>query len=202
MIDARSAVESVMNERGRLRSSHEMLHAALENEGRDATYVPFYIAVANFMEASMGRLDSQDVEMLTRLSNALDGGTEEEQAVIKEVHRRLNGNREHLARFLACRTELVERPDDPDTIKEFETVSEAYIDYIHNDMGHHAPSTDIARRVFQEEDWINIADLDDDYFARERKLYSKLLDSRPDSVPLGLAADEYVELYRSDKGLD
>jgi hypothetical protein len=67
-------------------------------------------------------------------------------------------------------------------------------------MGHHAPSTDMARKLFEEADWIEIADIDADYFATEKLLYRDLLETRPDSVPLGLAAEEYVEQYRRDKG--
>jgi hypothetical protein len=198
---ARAAVESVMGERGRLRSSHEMLKAALDNEQRGPDYVPFYIAVANFMEASMGRLDSQDIKMLTRLRDRLGHPSDEEEAIIAEVHRRLDGNREHLQKFLACRDALIDDGPEPTAIKHFEEVSDAYIDYIHNEMGHHAPSTDIARRIFETEDWLDIADLDSEYFAREQKLYTELMEKRPDCVPLGLAAEEYVEMYRSDKSI-
>ena len=67
-------------------------------------------------------------------------------------------------------------------------------------MGHHAPSTDLARRLFDESDWIEIADIDESYFARERELYDAVLDSRPDSVPLGQSATEYIEQYRRDRG--
>ena len=202
MTDSRSAIESLMGERGRLRTSHEMLKAAMETEPRDPSFVPFYIAVANYMEASMGRLNSQDVKMLARLAEKLGDATPEEEEILAEVHRRLDGNNEHLKKFLACRTALAADNTDADTMTEFESISEAYIDYIHNRMGHHAPSTDIARRLFEETDWIDIADLDDDYFAAEKLLYSELLDTRPDSVPLGMGAEEYVEAYRRDKGLN
>ena len=201
MPNSQSAIESLMGERGRLRTSHEMLKAALETETHDPSFVPFYIAVANYMEASMGRLDSQDVKMLGRLAEKLGDATAEEEEILAEVHRRLDGNREHLEKFLACRTAL-EASGADNTIADFESTSEAYIDYIHNRMGHHAPSTDIARKLFEEADWVNIADLDDDYFAKEKDLYREMLDSRPESVPLGMAAEEYVAKYRSDKSLD
>jgi hypothetical protein len=199
---AREAVESLMGERGRLRSSHEMLKAALENEERGPDYAPFYIAVANFMEASMGRLDSQDIKMLSRLRDRLGQPSDEEEAIIAEVHRRLDGNREHLQKFLSCRDALADNGSDAAALERFEETSNAYIDYIHNEMGHHAASTDIARRIFETEDWLDIADLDPEYFAHEKKLYAALMDQRPDSVPLGLAAEEYVEMHRSDKAID
>ncbi len=152
------------------------------------------------MEAGMGRLDAQDVKMLARLTEKLGTPAPEEQEVIDEVYRRLDGNREHLAKYLACRDALSADPNDEVSIADYETVSASYIDYIHNDMGHHAPSTDLARQLFTEADWEEIADIDAEYFERERNLYHELLDVRPDTVPLGMAAEEYVEQYRRDRG--
>ncbi len=202
MTDSQTAIASLMGERGRLRTAHEMLKASLASDGRDASFVPFYIAVADYMQASMGRLDSQDVKMLGRLAGKLGKPTPAEEEIIAEVHRRLDGNRGHLRKFLVCRTRLEADPADPAAIEAFESTSTAYIDYIHNRMGHHAPSTDMARRLFAEADWVEIAAIDPAYFAREKRLYARVLDTRPKCVPLGLAAEEYVRRYRSDKGLD
>jgi hypothetical protein len=200
MDNTKSAIESLMGERGRLRTTHEMLKAALEIASRDASFAPFYIAVGHYMEASMGRLNSQDVKMLARLGEKLGVADPEEEEVIAEVHRRLDGNREHLKKFLDCTAALEASPKDTSAISAYETTSAAYIDYIHNRMGHHAPSTDLARRLFDESDWIEIADIDENYFTRERELYDAVFDTRPDSVPLGQSATEYVEEYRRDKG--
>jgi hypothetical protein len=200
MDNTKSAIESLMGERGRLRTTHEMLKAALEIASRDASFAPFYIAVGHYMEASMGRLNSQDVKMLARLGEKLGVADPEEEEIIAEVHRRLDGNREHLEKFLACTAALDADREDAAAIEAYETTSAAYIDYIHNRMGHHAPSTDLARRLFAESDWIEIADIDESYFTRERELYDAVFDTRPDSVPLGQSATEYVEEYRRDKG--
>jgi len=200
MANSKSAIESLMGERGRLRTSHEMLKAALELADRGAEFVPFYIAVANYMEGSMGRLDAQDVKMLARLTEKLGDATPEEKEIVAEVHRRLEGNREHLKKFLACRDALAADESDPVSVADFESTSNAYIDYIHNRMGHHAPSTDIARQLFEESDWVEIADIDPAYFSEEAKLYLSLLAVRPDSVPLGKDAEQYVAEYRRDRG--
>lgn len=200
MDNTKSAIESLMGERGRLRTTHEMLKAALEVGSRGATFTPFYIAVARYMEASMGRLDTQDVKMLARLGEKLGVTNADEEEIIAEVHRRLDGNREHLKKFLAHAAALDANPEDAAAIETYEATSAAYIDYIHNRMGHHAPSTDLARRLFTESDWVEIADMDASYFAAERELYTAVLDSRPDDVPLGQSATEYVEKYRKEKG--
>lgn len=200
MTDTKSAIESLMGERGRLRTTHEMLKAALDTEPRDASFVPFYIAVANYMEASMGRLNTQDVKMLARLGEKLGVANPEDAEIIAEVHRRLDGNREHLQRFLACRTAIDSNNAGRKAVEAFESASLAYIDYIHNRMGHHAPSTDLARKLFGEADWVEIADIDEAYFAGEKALYAAVFDTRPENVPLGQAAEEYVADYRRDTG--
>jgi hypothetical protein len=192
------AIESIMNERGRLRTAHEMLKSALEVDGRDESFAPFYLAVADYMEISMGRLHDQDIKMLAKLSEALAPLDPESEEIIAEVHRRLAGNQAHLAKFLACRSAL--QQDGMSAFEQFEEVSAAYIDYIHNRMGHHAPSTDLARQRFTENDWVEIADIDEPYFVKERALYESVLQTRPAVVPLGQAATEYVAQYRRDKG--
>ena len=195
----KTAIESLMGERGHLRTSHEMLKAALEIEPRDDSFVPFYIATANYMESGMGRLNAQDVRMLSRLAEKLGNMTADEEEIIAEVHRRLDGNRDHLKKFLACRDALVADETDQTNIANFESVSNAYIDYIHNRMGHHAPSTDIALKLFDDKDWDDIADVDPEYFSGAQKLYVAQLAVRPDSVPLGKEAETYVAEYRRDR---
>jgi hypothetical protein len=194
----KSAIESLMHERGRLRTAHEMLNAALAEEVRDEAFLPFYIAVADYMEASMGRLHDQDIKMLQRLGEVVDPTDSDAKEIIAEVHRRLDGNQEHLRNFLACRTEL--QSDGTSAVDKFEAVSRDYIDFIHNRMGHHAPSTDLARKIFVEDDWVAIADIDQRYFRKEEALYESVLQTRPGNVPLGQGAAEHVAQYRRDNG--
>lgn len=138
--------------------------------------------------------------MLARLGEKLGVANPEDAEIIAEVHRRLDGNREHLQRFLTCRTALDANGPDREAVEAFESTSLAYIDYIHNRMGHHAPSTDLARKLFDESDWVEIADIDEAYFAGEKALYAAVLDTRPENVPLGQAAEAYVTDYRRDTG--
>lgn len=191
------AIESIMNERGRLRTAHEMLKAALVVEERDDSFVPFYLAVADYMEASMGRLHDQDLKMLQRLSEAMAPLDSESEEIIDEVYLRLEGNQEHLQKFLACREEL--QKNSASAFKRYEDTSTAYIDFIHNRMGHHAPSTDLARQHFTEDDWIEIADIDESYFIKERALYESVLQTRPSVVPLGQGAAEYIAQHRREE---
>ena len=194
----RPAIESIMNERGRLRTVHEMLKAALETSPRDDSFIPFYIAIADYMEASMGRLHTQDIKMLERLASKIDMNDADNEEIIAEVYRRLDGNQEHLKRYIASKEAL--ESNGADAVTDYENTSQDYIDYIHNRMGHHAPSTDLARQAFTEDDWVDMADIDETYFAKEHALYESVLQTRPEGVPLGKAAEEYIADYRRDKG--
>ncbi len=181
------AIESIRQERGRLRTVHEMLKEALAVSPRDETFIPFYIAIGDYMEASMGRLHIQDINMLERLASKIDMDDPENEEIIAEVYRRLDGNQEHLKRYSACKQAL--QSEGAAAVTDYEDASLAYVDYIHNRMGHHAPSTDLARKAFAEEDWVAFADIDETYFAKERALYDSVLQTRPENVPLGQAAE-------------
>lgn len=198
MENQRPAIESIMQERGRLRTVHEMLKEALAVSPRDETFIPFYIAIGDYMEASMGRLHTQDINMLERLASKIDMNDPENEEIIAEVYRRLDGNQEHLKRYSACKQAL--ESEGAEAVSDYEDASLAYVDYIHNRMGHHAPSTDLARKAFTEEDWVAFADIDETYFAKERVLYESVLQTRPEGVPLGQAAEQYVADHRREKG--
>jgi hypothetical protein len=198
MENQKPAIESIMQERGRLRTVHEMLKEALAVSPRDETFIPFYIAIGDYMEASMARLHTQDINMLERLASKIDMNDPENEEIIAEVYRRLDGNQEHLKRYSACKQAL--ESEGAEAVSDYEDASLAYVDYIHNRMGHHAPSTDLARKAFTEDDWVAFADIDEAYFAKERALYESVLQTRPEGVPLGQAAEQYVADYRRDNG--
>jgi hypothetical protein len=55
--------ERVAGERRRLKSVRETLTAAVARKsGGDSAFAPFYVAVADYIETSMGRLHAQDVK--------------------------------------------------------------------------------------------------------------------------------------------
>ncbi|MCZ6517878.1 MAG: hypothetical protein O6763_10360, partial [Gammaproteobacteria bacterium] len=139
-----------------------------------------------------------DINMLERLASKIDMNDPENEEIIAEVYRRLDGNQEHLKRYSACKQAL--QSEGAAAVTDYEDASLAYVDYIHNRMGHHAPSTDLARKAFTDEDWVAFADIDETYFAKERALYDSVLQTRPENVPLGQAAEQYVADYRREKG--
>ena len=170
--------EKVANERRRLKQVRQALSAAIQDgAGDDPSFVPYYIAIANYMEASMGRLHIQDVRMGEMLRERVPA---EQQAALSELDRRLSGNQDHLKTFLATRDALQSR--GVSAIGEFEQASKAYTDYIKAQMGHHGGSTDLAGEYLNQDDWDFMAHTSDEAMAKEQELFDKVFAVQPDSV--------------------
>ncbi len=170
--------EKVANERRRLKQVRQALSAAIqEGAGEDPAFVPYYIAIANYIEASMGRLHIQDVRMGEMLRERVPA---EKQAALSELDRRLGGNQQHLKTFLSARDAL--DSDGVSAIGIFEAASQAYTDYIKSQMGHHGGSTDLAGEYLTQEDWDFMAHTSDEAMANEQDLFDKVFAIQPDSV--------------------
>ncbi len=170
--------ERVANERRRLKEVRQALSASIENgAGEDPAFVPYYIAIANYMEASMGRLHIQDIRMgkMLREKVPLD-----KQAALSELDRRLEGNQKHLKTFLDARDALLS--EGVKAIKRFEDASRDYTNYIKSQMGHHGASTDLAGEYLTQEDWVFMAHASDEATAKEQDLFDKVFAVQPEGV--------------------
>jgi hypothetical protein len=174
--------ERVANERRRLKTVRSALSAALTKGSQgDAAYVPFYAAIADYMEASMHRLHIQDVrmgEMIRSKLGTLDAGA---KAAMAELDERLAGNQRHLQAFLDGATAL--KKQGASAIGKFEQVSRDYTGYITANMGHHGGSTDLAQKLFSLDDWAYMAGITEEETRREQSLFDRVFSS----VPKGLA---------------
>lgn len=172
-----------MGERRRLRSVRQALSAALEQGARgDASYVPFYVAVADYMEAAMHRLHIQDVrmgEMIQAKLGALDPGAAKALGTLDE---RLKGNQRHLANLLSAREQL--RKQGASAIGQFEKVARDYTNYITTNMGHHGASTELAQRLFSTDDWAYMAGITEEETQREQKLHNQVFSAVPKGLQL------------------
>ncbi len=170
--------EKIGNERRRLRKVRQALSAALENtSGGSEEFVPFYIAIANYFEASMGRLHAQDVKMGEMLKEKLGDSDPRVQEALKELDDRLSGNQEHLNNFLQSRQEL--ESSGAGGLENFEKVSRAYTDYITSNMGHHGATTELAGANFSQDDWVYMAGITDADMEREQALFDAVFKTRP-----------------------
>lgn len=176
--------ERVANERRRLKSVREALTTAVgQGAGGDASFVPFYIAVADYIDAAMHRLHIQDVRMgemiRTKLGGVLDARA---QKALGELGERLDGNQRHLQRLLECR-ELLKK-DGAAHLAKFEQVSRDYTDYIKANMGHHGATTDLAQSLFSMDDWAYMAGVTEEETRREQALYDKVFAAVPKALKL------------------
>lgn len=170
--------EKVAGERRRLKSVRETLTTAVARKaGGDPAFVPFYEAVADYIETSMGRLHAQDVkmgDMIRQKLGTLDAGAEK---ALAELDERLAGNQQHLKAFVAAKKSL--RDGGADALARFEAVSAAYTSYIVANMGHHGATTDLAGRLFTTADWDFMAGVTDEETRREQQQYARVFATLP-----------------------
>ena len=172
-----------MGERRRLKSVRQALSAALEQGARgDASYVPFYVAVADYMEAAMHRLHIQDVrmgEMIQAKLSAVDPGATKALGALDE---RLNGNQRHLSNLLNAREQL--KTKGASAVTQFEQVSRDYTNYIMTNMGHHGATTELAQRLFSTDEWAYMAGITEEETQREQKLHDRVFSAVPKGLKL------------------
>lgn len=170
--------ERVAAERRRLRSVRQKLSAAVaQTSGGDDSYVPFYVAVADYIEAAMERLHAQDVKMGDMIRDKVDTIDDSVKQALAELEERLAGNQEHLQRFLEAGESL--KRDGAAAVERFEAVSKAYTDYITANMGHHGGTTDLAGKLFSMDDWEYMAGVSDADMKREQELYDRVDETTP-----------------------
>ena len=173
--------ESIGNERRRLRSVRQKLTAAAElKAGDDESFVPFYIAVTDYLEAAMGRLHAQDIKMGDMIRDKSEQIDETVEKALEELDERLSGNQGHLKKLLEAGTKL--RSAGKVGLEHFETVARAYSDYITANMGHHGATTDLARDLFTLDDWEFMAGITDEETHREGELYDLVTRATPENV--------------------
>ena len=174
--------EFVGVERRHLKAVREHLTAAVTKTSRgDASFVPFYIAIANYMEASMGRLHDQDTKLGQMIRDRADD-PEEAELRLRDLKKRLDGSQECLRELLEARDVLEQQ--GAEALGKFETAGEAYSNYITTKMGHQGPISDLAASLLTPEDWEYMAGVTDEAIEREAELFDRVFATIPDSLEL------------------
>ena len=174
--------ERIAGERRRLKSVREALTAAVGRKASgDPTFVPFYVAIGDYIETSMGRLHAQDVKMGDMIRKKLGHLDETAVAAVRELDERLAGNQAHLQAFSAASKALAAAGTAAvaQALDRFETVSAAYTNYIVTNMGHHGGTTDLAARLFSQDDWEFMAGLTDEETRNEQRQYDRVFAEVP-----------------------
>jgi hypothetical protein len=170
--------ERIAGERRRLREVRQTMTAATEQKANgDSSFVPFYIAIADYFEATMARLHGQDIRMDEMLRDKMDLEDPENMQALEELGERLQGNQEHLKNLLAAREQLKSAGEA--ALDCFEAAAAAYSDFIVTNMGHHPGSTNLAAKLFTQADWAYMADISSKDQALEEQLYSQVFGLLP-----------------------
>ncbi|MEQ1801941.1 MAG: hypothetical protein ABL989_08480 [Gammaproteobacteria bacterium] len=170
--------DKVAGERRRLKSVRETLTAAVARKsGGDAAFVPFYLAIGDYIETSMGRLHVQDVKMGDMIRTKLGKPDAQAEQALRELDERLAGNQDHLKALSAAKLAL--KAGGAPALAHFETVSAAYTSYIVTNMGHHGATTELAGRLFTTADWDFMAGVTDEETRTEQQLYARVFATLP-----------------------
>ena len=173
--------ERVALERTRLRQVRQLLTAAAKQGAQgNIAYVAFYIAIADYFDASMERLHTQDIRMGKILRDKVDMEDPSIQQALRELDERLAGNQKCLKKMLAARESL--RVSAVEALAEFESAGGAYAAYIVTNMGHHPGTADLAVKIFSTDDWEFMADVSEEDQQREQRLFEHVFAL----LPMGL----------------
>lgn len=171
--------ERVAGERRRLKSVREALTAAVARKSAgDGAFVPFYLAVSDYMETSMGRLHAQDVKMGDMIREKLGKLDASAEKALQELDERLTGNQKLLQAMVAEKQRL-EKDGSAQNLARFEAAGAAYTQYIVSSMGHHGATTDLAGRLFTQEDWEYMAGVTEEETRTEQRQYARVFDALP-----------------------
>src|SRR5262245_699564 len=121
--------ERVANERRRLKTVREALTSALAQGARgDEEFVPFYVAIAEYIEAAMHRLAIQEVRMAAMIRSKLGTLDAAAEKAMSELDDRLAGNQRHLSAMLAAKDQLTKV--GAAALERFEQATRDYTNYI------------------------------------------------------------------------
>ncbi|MEZ5562422.1 MAG: hypothetical protein R3F27_05640 [Gammaproteobacteria bacterium] len=173
--------EQIAGERRRLKSIRQLLTTAVARKsGGDKSFLPFYVALGEYMEAAMDRLHAQDVKMGEMIRRKLVTLDDNAVKALDELHERLTGNQAHLTVFSAAKNAL--QSEGVAALERFEQASAAYTAYIVANMGHHGGTTELAARLFSEADWAYMAGITEAETQLEQELYARVYALLPSAL--------------------
>jgi len=176
--------ERIGGERRRLRDVRQKLSAAVARGASGNTdWIPFYIAVGDYMEASIGRLLAQDIKMGELIRKKVETIDENVTRALAGLDENLSALKERLDRLLAARDRL--RSDSAAALSEFEDAGRALTDYIVANLGHQdGGSNDLAGKLFGPEDWEYMAGITDEDMAKEVSLFEAVNAATPPDLEM------------------
>ncbi len=176
--------ERIGGERRRLQSVRKKLSAAVaQGASGNSDWAPFYVAVGDYMEASIGRLLAQDKKMGEMIREKVETIDDDVKQALSALHKNLTALTERLNRMLAARDTL--RNGDIAQLTEFEDAGRALTDYIVANLGHQdGGSNNLAGELFDQKDWEYMAGITDEDMAREVSLFEQVNATTPSDLVL------------------
>ncbi len=178
--------ERIGGERRRLQSVRKKLSAAVAQGASDnSDWVPFYVAVGDYMEASIGRLLAQDEKMGEMIREKVETIDDNVNEALSALHKNLTALTERLDRMLEARDNL--RNNSTSQLTEFEDAGRALTDYIVANLGHqNGGSNNLAGDLFSQKDWEYMAGITDEDMAREVSLFDRVNATTPPDLDLSI----------------
>lgn len=174
-------MERIANERRRLRSVRQNMMAAIEQKANgDEAFIPFYIAAADYIDATMQRVHAQDIKMGDMIREKVESMDDSVEKALAELEERLDGAKEHLKPFLAARDALKDKGRE--ALERFEKEGKVYSEFVVGSMGHHGATTDLSAKLFATADWEYMAGITDAEVEREAELFDRVEDTAPDRL--------------------
>jgi len=176
--------ERIGGERRRLQAVRIKLSAAVaQGASGNTDWAPFYVAVGDYMEASIGRLLAQDEKMGEMIREKVETIDESVTQALSSLHDNLSALTERLDRMLLARDSL--RSDATAQLTEFEDAGRALTDYIVANLGHQdGGSNNLAGELFDQDDWEYMAGITDEDMAREVSLFKQVKATTPPDLEL------------------
>jgi len=176
--------ERIGGERRRLKSVRTKLSAAVaQGASRKTDWAPFYIAVGDYMQASIGRLLAQDIKMGDMIREKVAVVDDDIAKALSRMHIRLSELEERLERMLAARDKL--RAGSGTELDEIEDAARDLTDYIVANMGHQeGGANSVAAKLFGPDDWELMAGITDADMAREVALFEQVNATTPSDLEL------------------
>ena len=145
--------------------------------------MPFYIAIGDYMETSIGRLLDQDIKMGEMIREKVETIDENVTKALAGLDENLSALRQRLDGLLTARDNL--RNDGGAALNEFENAGRSLTDYIVANLGHQeGGSNDLAAKLFGPEDWEYMAGVTDEAMAIEIGQFDLVNETTPSDLEL------------------
>lgn len=175
--------ERLAYERRRVKAVTEALSAVLQQgHAGDPAYLPFYLAVLQYLEPAMYRLHIQGVRLVGMIRDKLGEPDAGVGRVLCEVEQALADNQRYLARMAHIRERLEQ--EGAAELGCFEQTAPEFAGFLIANIGQHRQVWQLAQRFFSVDDWAYVAGITNGEVRDEQVRYERVSASVPPGLKL------------------